>query len=663
MAQTEDIFLTMPDGVRLAATLYHPGSDGPWPALLEALPYRKDDLTGTTGYLEEYHRFADEFGYLVCRLDVRGTGSSEGGAILDEYTARELEDIAEVIGWLAAQPWSNGNVGMYGTSWSGFNSLQVAMLRPPALKAICSVFASDDRYADDVHYFGGALKQLDLVDYPVYMDACNLLPPVPRVSGDGWRDRWRERIETYEPWSLTWLEHQTYDDYWKHASLIEDYGSIEAATMLVTGWADGYTNIALRGFAGLRCPKRLLAGPWAHASTETSLPGPNVDLVPEMTRWWDRWLKGTDNGVDRDPPIVLFVRRPTPPAPDLATYRGGWRFEPGWPLERSRDLTFALGKSAAIGREGEGPDSLQIRGDVGWTGWISCAGGLPWGQPIDQRADEAYSLVYDWDVLEEDLEILGHPRVTVGLRSSVPIAYLSAKLCDVHPDGTSQLVTRGLLNLTHRTSREHPEPLVPGEAIEVTMELEVTSWVFEPGHRIRLDIAGADWPNAWSPPLPGTLEIDRATSTLELPALEGPPAVTEIPVLPPSRKEQTTTASARGDELADVQWRVEHDILARETRAVALYGGPSDGDEVAPPMVQWYGGTVGVSTEDPGCAFVDGNATYELRYPEATVRTTSHTRIDSDADAYHVTIEVTASEEGGERWERRWERRIPRNLQ
>ena len=182
MARTQDEWITMADGVRLAATLYLPDGEGPWPALLEALPYRKDDLTAS--YREEYHRFADEFGYLVCRLDVRGTGSSDGVPV-DEYTRQEHADIAEVIAWLASQGWSNGNVGMYGTSWSGFNSLQVAMLRPPALKAICSIFASDDRYGDDVHYFGGALKQLDLVDYPTYMDAGNVLPPVPRVLRSG----------------------------------------------------------------------------------------------------------------------------------------------------------------------------------------------------------------------------------------------------------------------------------------------------------------------------------------------------------------------------------------------------------------------------------------------------------------------------------------------
>ena len=512
MARTEDVWIGMRDGARLAATLYLPPEDDPElpeprAALLEALPYRKDDLTAH--YRPEYHRFADEFGYAVCRVDIRGTGSSEGSAT-GEYTAEELEDLTEVIAWLADRPWSNGNVGMFGTSWSGFNSLQVAMLRPPALKAICSIFASDDRYADDVHYYGGALKQLDLADWPTYMDAINVLPPDPRVCGEGWRDAWERRVAEYEPWLFGWLEHQRYDAFWKHGSLREDYGAIEAATMLVTGWADGYTNIALRGMANLNCPKRLLAGPWSHADVETSRPGPNLDLDREMARWWDRWLRGEDNGVDREPPIVAFVRRPVTPAADLEAYPGTWRFESGWPLDRGRERRFALAEAEAA-QAGDGPDRLEVRGDVGWTGWLSCAGLPPWGQAVDQRPDEAFSLVYDWP-LEGELEILGAPVLRARVASSAPVAYLSARLCDVHPDGTSQLVTRGLLNLTHRDSREEPSPLEPGRAYDVSFELDVTSWVFEPGHGVRVDLAGTDWPNCWPPPAPLSLTIEREGS-------------------------------------------------------------------------------------------------------------------------------------------------------
>lgn len=659
MTAAELVRLTMRDGVRLSATLYPPDGRGPWPALVEALPYRKDDLTA--GYRPEYQRLAAEFGYLVCRVDVRGTGSSEGTPV-GEYTRAELDDLVEVIGWLAQQSWSNGNVGMYGTSWSGFNSLQVAMLRPPALKAICSIFASDDRYADDVHYFGGAKKQLDLVDWPVYMEAENLLPPVPSVYGEGWRELWERRVAEYVPWHVDWLEHQTYDGFWKHGSLREDYGAIEAATMLVTGWADGYTNIALRGMAALRCPRRLLAGPWAHADVETSRPGPNIDLIPEMVRWWDRWLKGIDNGVDREPPITVFVRRPTPPAADLAAYRGEWRFEPGWPLERSREAVFEL-TAATADRSGAGPDELEVRGDVGWTAWINCAGGPPWGQPQDQRPDEAFSLVYDWEPLGEELEILGHPRVRATVRSSAPVAFLSAKLCDLHPDGTSQLVTRGLLNLTHRTSRETPTPLSPGEAYEVDVEMEVTSWVFEPGHRIRLDLAGTDWPNCFPPPGPVTLAVDRQGTTLVLPVLDGHPPIAERPSLPPPRRTQAGGESARGEALDELVWTIEHDIADDETRAVARYGGSSGADDGVPAIEWRHGGTVGVSTEDPARSWVDASARYTIVYPEATVSAEVRSRIDTDADTYHLRLEIDTAEDGAPRWSRRLERRIQRKLQ
>src|SRR6266508_6465887 len=263
--------------------------------------------------------------------------------------------------------------------------------------------------------------------------------------------------------------------------------------------------------------RRLILGQWAHASTETSLPGPNVDLTPEMLRWWDRWLKGIDNGIDREPAILIFARHSTKPQPDLAEVRGEWRYEPGWPLDRGREVPMPFGNAVAVSRPSSDPDELEVRGDVGWTAWISCAGHLPYGQPQDQRPDEAWSVVYEWPPLSEELEILGHPRVELTVTSSAPVALLSAKLCDVFPDGTSALVTRGLLNLAHRESRERPSPLEPGTPYRAELELEVTSWVFEPGHRIRLDLAGSDWPNAWPPPAAATLTFERGGSALILP--------------------------------------------------------------------------------------------------------------------------------------------------
>lgn len=233
----------------------------------------------------------------------------------------------------------------------------------------------------------------------------------------------------------------------------------------------------------------------------------------------------------------------------------------------------------------------------------------------------------------------------------------------MHPDGTSQLVTCGLLNLTHRESREHPSALEPGQPYDVELELEVTSWVFEEGHRIRLDLAGADWPNVWAPPYAGTLTVEREGSALVLPTVEGPPAIQERPSLPPPRREPKHHETSRGEEGEAVVCRIEHDLIARETRAVTSYGGVSKADESRPKTEERYEGTVGVSLEDPGRAWVDPRASNTLYFPEATISGDVHWRIESDAEAYHVAIELDTAEDGAPRWSRRWQRDIPRRFQ
>jgi hypothetical protein len=392
-------------------------------------------------------------------------------------------------------------------------------------------------------------------------------------------------------------------------------------------------------------------------STATSLPGPHIDLVPELVRWFRRWLCDEQNGVEDDPPIRVFVRRSTKPEPDLAELRGEWRAEPGWPLERVR--VQGWGPEPA-----EGADTFPIRGDVGASAWISCAGRLPWGQPIDQREDDALSLVYEW-ALEGELEIMGHPELTATVTSSVPVAYLSAKLCDVFPDGTSALVTRGVLNLTHRDSSTEPEPLEPGAPTAVRVELDATSWVFEPGHRLRLSLAGADWPNVWPPPAAGTLTFDRATVELSLPVVEGEP-VLPAPHFTPSPGKETHGPDPTGEQPRLV-WRFEHDVLARERSAVVSHGSAYDGEEGS-RVEERYDGGVGVSTADPAAAWARADARYEIRWPEAHCVAEARLDLRSDADAYHVVVDVVAEELGGGsdgigRRERRFERTIPRRLQ
>jgi predicted acyl esterase len=611
-----------------------------------------DDLTSS--YSSDYERLCDEGGFAVCRLDIRGTGSSEGIA-LDEYHRQELTDICEVVDWLAAQDWATGRVGMYGTSWSGFNSIQVAMLRPPALGAIVPIYASDDRYTDDVHYMGGVLKALDLVDWVLYMAACNVLPPVPAVVGVGWREEWLRRIEGTEPWLLRWLEEQADGPYWRHGSLRPGYERIACPTMIVAGWADGYTNIALRAYEAMTCPRRVIIGPWAHMSPATSIPGPRIDLVPELIRWFSRWLRDERNGIDEEPPIAVFARRSTRPDPALAEMRGEWRSESTWPPERLKPLV--------LRPAGDRTDRIVVRGDVGTTAWISCAGKPPWGLPEDQQADDARSLIYEWDPVTDELEVLGHPRVRVVVSSPYPVAFLSARLCDVFPDGSSALVSRGVLNLTHRDGHTDPSAMEKGVPTSIELELEATSWIFEPGHRLRLALAGSDWPNTWPPPHGGELEVKRASVELELPVLDRPAGT------PPPRFTSAPQAKVTRDEEQDDQplavRRIERDRVGRETRVVTRYGSDYDGPFDA-KISERYSGTVGVSTNNPGRAWARGRARYRIEWPESSVSTEAHLDFRSDAAAYHVVIEVIATEDGTEgigHIERRFERTIPRQLQ
>jgi putative CocE/NonD family hydrolase len=618
--------------------------------IVDALPYRMDDLTAS--YASEYARLCEEGGFAVCRIDLRGTGSSEGIA-LDEYHPQEQKDVCAAIAWLAEQKWCTGKVGMYGTSWGGFNSIQVAMEQPPALHAIVPIYASDDRYTDDVHYMGGILKAIDLVDWVIYMAACNVLPPVPAVYGNGWREEWRRRIDETDPWLLRWLEEQNDGPYWRHGSLRPQYDRITCPTMIVAGWADGYTNIALRAYEAMTCPRRVIIGPWAHTSTATSIPGPHIDLVPELVRWFARWLRDEPNGVDEEPPLAIFVRRSTRPDPHLPEMRGEWRSEPTWPAERLRVETLTP--------EGEATDHIVVRGDVGTAAWISCAGKPPWTLPDDQREDDARSLVYDWPALDHELEILGHPRLRVTVTPPHPVAFLSARLCDVFPDGASALVSRGVLNLTHRGGHADPKPLVPGEPVTVEVELEATSWIFERGHRLRLALAGSDWPNTWPPPQGGTLLVERSSLELELPVLDGPPVAPPPVFRPPPPK-------ADGEEIGDeppVIREIEHDAVGRHTRVETSYGsrytGPFDAR-----IEELYEGLVGVADVDPGRAWASARTTYEIAWPETTVRTEAHLRFRSTRSTYHVLVEVVASEDAPEgigHVERRFERRIPRRLQ
>ncbi len=648
------LFVPAADGTRLAITLYRPEGDGPFATLLEALPYRMDDVTSS--YADGYQRFAGEGGFAVVRMDLRGTGNS-AGVLGDEYPDIERSDLRDVIEWVAAQPWSNGKVGMLGTSYSGFNSLHMAMEPDlPALAAVCAMYATDDRYTDDVHYMGGALRALDLIDYPLYMIAMNALPPTPSVwdanSDTGWVDEWRRRIDQNEPWLLEWLRHPLPDQMWRRGSVRTGpdgagYDRFTCPVFLIAGWADGYRNNTFRTLQ--HSPgTRLLAGPWVHKAPATAVPGPNVDDDLEIMRFFHQHLRGGEPVHEHL--VHLFVREPSPPEPDLLRMNGTWVQADEWPPYAVEDLLF-VGAGTSV-------DTLPVRGDVGVAAWNSCAGGLPWGQPLDQRHDNAMSIVHDF-AIEDGCIVVGNADVRLQVKSSAPVGHVSVKLCDVAPDGTSVLITRGFLDLTHRgvwpsdawgAVGASPTPLTPGAWMDVRVEFEATTWTLVPGHSLRLAIAGTDWPNCWPPAEPFTLSVRRDSVRLTLPATRALPALTDELVSTPGRE----SLSHEG-----VEWRHEHDVLARETRVHTLYGERYDGAH-GTVVTDHYEGHLGISTVDLSKAWAKGDSHYTMEFPEGTCFVQATLDMHSDATAFHVTIELTATLNGAPFAHRTWTDTLPR---
>ncbi|UNK47378.1 CocE/NonD family hydrolase [Arthrobacter sulfonylureivorans] len=514
----ENVFIPMRDGARLAARIWMPkGAEQlPVPAILEYIPYRKRD--NSRGRDELNHPYMAGHGYISVRVDMRGSGDSDG-VMTDEYRPQEHEDAEDVIAWLADQPWCDGKVGMMGISWGGFNSLQMAARQPPALKAIISASATDDLYVDNMHYMGGCLLADNLSEATV-MFAFNSLPPDPEIVGDRWREMWHERLSGSGLWLETWLEHQTRDEYWKPASVCEDYSQVKIPVMAVGGWADGYTNAIFRLMENLDVPRQGLIGPWGHKYPHLGVPGPAIGFLQEAVRWWDHWLKDKDTGMMEEPMVRAWMQDAVSPEPSYEDRPGHWVAEPSWPSPNIENQRWQLGRYGLFPEgspveSGGGVDLLSPLSVGMFAGkWASYAA-LP-DLPSDQREEDGGSLVYETEPLESDLEVFGRPVAAFEVASDKPVAQLVVRLSDVAPNGEATRVTYGLLNLTHRDGSEQPQPLEPGERYRIEIPLNGLAQSFPAGHRLRLSVSTSYWPLVWSAPEPATVTIFSG-GTLDIP--------------------------------------------------------------------------------------------------------------------------------------------------
>ncbi|WP_228989770.1 CocE/NonD family hydrolase [Streptomyces sp. DH8] len=648
----EDVYIPLPDGTGLYARIWRPLTEEPVPALLEYLPHGLGDRTAARD--RQRHPWYAGHGYASVRVDVRGHGNSEG-LPGDEYDAQELQDGVALVHWLAQQEWCSGRVGMFGISWGGANALQIAALAPEPLKAVVTVCSTDDRY-DDAHYLGGSVLAAGMPARAAALLASACRPPDPAHVGDGWKEMWRERLEAVEPLVHTWLAHQSRDAYWRHGSVCEEYGAIKAEVLAVGGWHDPYRDTVLRLVEHLE-PGRVrgIIGPWPHQYPDQGLPpGPAIGFLQETLRWWDQHLKGKETGVMREPLLRSWISGPHPPATAYGTLPGRWVGDASWPSENVTPVAYALqgGERIVASPQQTGLDAGRFSPH-----------GDPADLPPDQRDEDAKSVSFEFPVTDAPIEILGRPRVKLRIRMDVPRGQVVARLCDVAPDGSSTLITRGALNLAARHGRDRADAWLPGEREDVVLDLDGIGHAFAPGHRIRIAISSAYWPWIW--PRAGSaagFTLDADGSFVELPVrrhTEDPAIVFAEPeqaeplgVVHPVPLEEPRPERLVVRDVAQGEWRLEADPCPGGTHV------HPDGLEYTEDALETYT----IRQDDPLSARVRSDRRVRLHRPEAAwdVEISARSEITADEHDFITSDEVVCKDGEEVVFHRTWEKRIPR---
>ena len=658
----EHVTISMSDGVLLSARIWIPKTayQKPVPAILEYIPYRKRDLTRPRD--EQNYGYFGGYGYAGVRVDMRGTGESEG-VLQDEYLPIELNDGVEIIEWIARQPWCNGSVGMIGISWGGFNGLQIAALQPPALKAVISLCSTDDRYADDVHYMGGCLLG-DNLSWASTMFARNSKPPDPEIVGERWRELWMQRLEGSGLWLEKWIDHQRRDDYWKHGSICEDYGQIQCPVFIVSGWADGYSNAVFRLLDKLQVPRKGLIGPWSHKYPHYGEPGPAINFLRECLRWWDCWLKDIDTGVMQEPMLRVWMQESVPPTTRYAHRPGRWVAEKCWPSPNIEAYVHPLAPGRIYAPEREPKHrkrSIQSPLSVGLFAGKWCSYSATPDLPHDQREEDGGALVFDSAPLLEPLELLGTPVVKLELSASKPVAMIAIRLSDVAPDDKATRVSYGILNLTHRNSHANPEPLNPDEHYQVEVQLNGIAQSLPAHHRLRLSISTSYFPLAWPPPEPARLTFYFHSCTLTLPVRPSSQIDNTLSSL--GEPEGAVCCEKKLIEPRRANWLVHRDLAEdKSTLEIIKDDGKyriEDIDlEVRSKTLEWY------SYQGDNFESARGETLWDMTFERRDwcVRTVTHAILTASSTHFRIQAELDAYEGDSRVFSKSWDKSIPRQL-
>ncbi len=504
-----DVRVKMRDGVELSADVYLPPEGGPFPTLLVRTIYDNQ----SEGYMASCKRFL-EGGYAVVMQDCRGRFDSDGE--FDPYY-QEPEDGYDTQEWIGAQPWCDGNIGMFGESYVGFTQSLTAPLRSKYLKAMVPTVSQQDNFG---HWRVDGPLQLHVALNFINM-AGRTMQRGPRSLMDS--EAFYRRLPLISalddladvPLYRSVIEHETFDDFWKGYSLRSKYGEIDTPAYIVTGWYDNLVHEGFRLYAGwsqeartvdARSLSKLLVGPWLHGPIGVPAPGAvdfgpdaEMDFDGEQLRWNDRRLKGIDNGIDDEPPVRIFVMG-----------ENVWRSENEWPLARTHYAKYYLHSGGGGNTvNGDGALSTEPPADEPTDGFTYDPDDPVWtlggqimaieetvGGPQDRRATEqrADVLVYTTEPLKRDLEVTGPVWLSLFASSSAPDTDFTGTLVDVHPDDRAIIITEGLLGVRYRDSIEETSPIAPGEVYELKVDMWETSNVFRAGHRIRLEVSSSNFP-------------------------------------------------------------------------------------------------------------------------------------------------------------------------
>ena len=639
---------------QLAARLWRPDTLETVPVVVEIVPYRRQD--GTLPVDERMHPYWAGHGIASLRVDLRGCGDSDG-ILKDEYLRLEQDDAIAVIEWASKQPWCNGKVGMTGLSWGGFASLQVAALRPKALKTIIAIGATVDRYNDDVHYKNGCLLNENF-GWGSSLTAFTARPPDPIVVGKNWRSIWLKRLENLEFFAINWFEHQTRDDYWKHGSVCENFDDINIPVMIVSGWNDLYVNALTTLMDNLKGRCHAVCGPWAHHFPHLGTPGPSYDYLGASLAWWREWLSEDSTEPGKEKTHLTFIKESSKPNPFDIRVKGRWINDQTWPPP-SRSMSHLYLTDEGLTDKNVGAPLVQIHSPVE-TGvmageWIPhCSGAEITGC---QRSTDANSTCFDSQVLDQSIDIFGCPELTISLKSNSPTGHLIARLCDVSPDGSSELVSIGTLNLTHRSGNQNPIPMPVGKIQSMELKLDYTGHRFLPGQKIRIALSTAYWPFIWpasdNPILilankPACLSLPTRTNQKVAPVHVNPPVAPPASAIatkrtPHSKREvkynlhQDKTTLTIEDDLGEIIYE-KHDLVTSATKYESYE----------------------ICTDDPLSSKAHLVWKFEYGRGKWAVRTITETQMTCDKDHYFLKATVRAYEHEKKVFERTFSKKIAR---